>query len=119
MTICPCCGMEVDTPDVLVDESSATIVKGDERTKLSEMEMQAFLYIWGAYPRSVTRIDLYNHLYWHRGEADEPDMKMTDMWVHKLRQKINAVGLTIVSERPGRIRIFKEGQENGSNSKTA
>lgn len=47
-------------------------------------------------PHTVTRSALFAVLYVFRAEADEPDMKVIDVWICKVRRKLAPLGIEIM-----------------------
>ena len=96
MADCPCCGHALRTDqDIRIDMDGGFIVAKGEVTRLTESEFNIFLRLWKAKPRMVTREQLMSEAYWLRNDQDEPDIKIIDVMICKVRKKLLPLGVGI------------------------
>lgn len=96
MVDCPCCGASI-APDrgILIDRDGGFIVGNDSVVRLSDLEQQIFMAIWDASPRLLTKEKLMSDVYWRRQDAEEPDIKIIDVMVCKIRKRLAPLGVVI------------------------
>lgn len=112
MVACPCCSREItDDAGVLIDIDGGFIVANGEVARLPETEFNLFNFLWNAKPRLVSREQLMSDAYWLRHDVDEPDIKIIDVFICKIRKKLEPLGVSIdtVWGRGYRILPRKEG----------
>lgn len=92
---CPVCGGVIhDDGRVLVDRGGLKVMAGSQEATLTRSEMLTFLALWRERPRVVSHHRLLDATV-PPGRDDERDDKILDNWIHKLRRKLNPVGITI------------------------
>lgn len=100
MTVCACplCGQQVqDLPVSILPERGMVVANGRFAT-LTGSEMQVLEAIVRRAPAIATRAHLMDDLYALRA-GDEPLEKIIDVFVCKVRKKLSAVGVEIVTHR--------------------
>ncbi|MGV2188791.1 helix-turn-helix domain-containing protein [Agrobacterium vitis] len=96
MTVCPCCSAALPADDVVrVDLDGGFIVANAAVARLTETEFNLFLTLWGAKPRIVSKEQLMAKAYWLRTDEEEPEIKIIDVLVCKIRKKLTPLGVTI------------------------
>ncbi len=91
---CPSCGHEIDpSAEVRFDDEAGVITGRGRGAYLTKTEMEVIMVLRDRYPRVVSKASLIELLY--PIEADEPDMKIIDVFLCKIRQKIEGTGLGI------------------------
>ena len=94
--LCPCCRQALPaTDDLLIDEESGFVRRGDELAYLTVQEVAMFVALREAFPRLRSRDQLLADLYWHRHEGEEPAVKIVDVWICKLRKKLEPLRVEI------------------------
>lgn len=94
---CPCCGAPVDPLAVLVDMASGVVTLGGRTTHLTPAEVAIFDLLVKGYPTVTTRERIYDDLYTSRPECDWPEVKFVDVLICKLRRKLSAIDLEIIT----------------------
>jgi len=109
--LCPCCRQPVpDDEAVRIDMDGGFIVAGGGVTRLTEGEFNLFLMLWQKKPRLVTREQLMAEAYWLRSDMDEPEIKIIDVLVCKIRRKLAPLGLSIDTVWGRGYRILLKGE---------
>lgn len=91
---CPTCGHDIH-PDAAIrfDEECSIITSHGNFACLTETQMSVIIAIKDSWPRICTKEHLLRVLYLIR--SDEPDMKILDVFICKLRPKIKGLGFSI------------------------
>lgn len=92
---CPCCGRALPVDEQLRVDPAGIVVRRGRYATLTKQEQSLFLSLHGAAGRLRTREQLLSDLYWQ--EADEPEIKIIDVFVCKLRKKLKPLGVDIVT----------------------
>ncbi|MHB2265837.1 winged helix-turn-helix domain-containing protein [Aliihoeflea sp. PC F10.4] len=79
-----------------IDEAAGIIVNAGQFAVLTPQEKTLFQKLRSAGGRLVTRQSLLEELY--QLEAHEPEIKIVDVYVCKIRRKLKPLGLTILTE---------------------
>lgn len=91
--LCPCCGQPLpDTDDLRIDPSGI-VVRWGEYATLTRQEFDILEALRSAAPRMMTKEALLAALYQLR--SDEPEIKIIDVWICKLRKKLKPLGVNI------------------------
>lgn len=94
--LCPLCGSAiVDDERVLVDIEGGLIVSAGRVAQLTPQEFAMFIALWEARPRTLTKERLMAAIYGLKPDGDEPEIKIIDVFVCKLRPKIAGMGFAI------------------------
>lgn len=93
---CPLCGQAiVDDGRVLVDIEGGLVVAGGHVVQLTRQEFALFEALWRAKLRLQSKEQLLDALYGLLPEADMAEIKIIDVFVHKLRKKLKPTGVVI------------------------
>lgn len=85
---CPLCGAPIDGGRILVDAEGGLIAGGGHVVVLSQLEFAVFELLWSARPRVLSKERILDGLYGLLPDADEPEIKIIDIWVCKVRAKL-------------------------------
>jgi DNA-binding winged helix-turn-helix (wHTH) protein len=66
-----------------------------QRVKLSPTEVELLAAIIERKGRALTRDAAYDALYWRKVEEQKPEIKTIDVWIFKLRAKLEKLGYNI------------------------
>jgi DNA-binding response OmpR family regulator len=94
--ICPLCGGEVassETIRILPDQ--LMVASGDLSVALTPVEMDVLLALASAFPRKVDRGFIFDAVYWRRAGGEEPEDRIVDVYIHKLRRKMRTMPVQI------------------------
>jgi DNA-binding response OmpR family regulator len=93
-TLCPCCRQPLpESSDLLVDEEAGILIRGGRIAALTPQEASLFLSLRQVMPRIRTKEQLLSDLY--RIGDEEPLIKIIDVFVCKLRRKLQPLGVEI------------------------
>lgn len=93
---CPACGQIVpEDSGLVIDHDRAEIRFRGMVIQATSKEFAILAALVKARGRAVTKENLLKALYWDRWGKDEPEMKIIDVFVCKLRKKIKPAGLGI------------------------
>jgi len=81
-----------ETTDLIVDPSGIVVRRG-EYAVLTRQEHAIFTALHAASPRIRTKEQLLADVYW--SENDDPEIKIIDVWICKLRKKLQPLGVNI------------------------
>jgi len=104
---CPSCGHEI-APDAEVRfDDEAGIITGQGRAAyLTKTQMEFMMLLRDRFPRVISRDSAMEALY--MGGPDEPEIKIIDVFVCKIRQRIAGIGLDIETFRSRGFRLKYE-----------
>jgi DNA-binding response OmpR family regulator len=91
--LCPCCGQALPSDDELRIDDAGIIVRSGRFTLLTVQENAIFASLHAAKGRLRTKEQLLSDGYWQADE--EPEIKIIDVWVCKLRKKLRPLGVNI------------------------
>jgi len=94
---CPCCGAPVDPLAVLIDEANLTIAHRGDVAKLTPDQFRLFQLLLDTYPRPVERDRAFDLLYGARLDCDQPEPKILDIQVCKMRPRLEPLGLVVTT----------------------
>lgn len=90
---CPLCGSEIsEVPFTILKERGMVAVNGSA-VILPDLEAKCLSVLSEHFPRVVSTEKMMSELYWDRGE--EPEPKIVDVLVCKIRAKIKPLGVSI------------------------
>jgi len=90
---CPCCGQKLpDTDDLRIDEAGF-VVRGGQFAVLTQQEHALLSALIAAAPRMRSKEQLLSDLYWDK--HDEPEIKIIDVLICRLRKKAAPLGVSI------------------------
>lgn len=111
MADCPCCKQGIpDDGEVRIDLDGGFVVAHGAVARLTEGEFNLFLLLWQRRPRMVTREQLMSEAYWLRNDQDEPEMKIIDVLICKVRKKLSSIGIEIDTVWGRGYRILPKGE---------
>lgn len=92
---CPLCGSFIhDDGRVLVDLDAGLIVVGHQVAHLTRLELNMFSALWRNRPRTLSKEVLLTASV-EAGRDDDREIKLVDVVIHKLRKKLEPLGVTI------------------------
>jgi len=95
-TTCERCGQSVPGyGGIAFDPETGVVRFGADSVYLTNSERQVFGLLFRRSGAVVNRYALYDHLYSLKPECDWPDVKVVDVYVHKIRRKLRALGIEI------------------------
>lgn len=90
---CPCCGQPLpENSDMRIDEAGF-IVRAGRFATLTRQELTILLALKNVAPRVRSKEQLMADLYW--SENEDPEIKIIDVWICKLRKKLQPLGVVI------------------------
>ena len=111
---CPTCGQRLPRVTVRIDAGAQIVVASGRYTILTETEFLIFEALYTAPGKTATREMLANGIYSLRPN-DEPDLKILDVYICKIRRKIEGMGIEIRTVwGQGWRMIVHEGADNGA-----
>lgn len=90
---CPCCGQTLPVSDELIVDAGGIVVRRGRFATLTQNEHSILLSLQQAAPRIRSKEQLLVDLYWD--EHEEPEIKIIDVWICKLRKKLRPLGVKI------------------------
>lgn len=91
---CPTCGHEIALDaDVMFDEESGIITGNGKAAYLTKTQMEFMILLRDRFPRIVSKESAMDAIY--MGMADEPMIKIVDVYICKIRQRIAGIGVDI------------------------
>jgi DNA-binding response OmpR family regulator len=90
---CPCCGQTIPANADLRIDPAGIVVRQGRFAVLTRQEHTIFEALNKAFPKMRTREQLLTDLYWDKHE--EPEIKIIDVFVCKLRKKLKPLGVVI------------------------
>lgn len=97
---CPCCGQEApEMGNISFDPSTNQVFYGDHSLQVTASQFKVLTFLLAARGQIKSKDSIFDHLYWDRiADGDFPDEKIIDVYVCKLRPKLRAIGLNILTE---------------------
>ena len=93
MNCCPTCGQALRDDAMLRVDPAGIVVVGTRFARLTQKELSVLEALRAVAPRSRTKEQLLADVYW--ADHDEPEIKILDVYVCKLRKKLQPLGVTI------------------------
>lgn len=90
---CPCCGQPLPETGELRIDPAGIVVAGGRFAILTKQETAVLLALHQHRGRMRTKEQLLQDLYWL--ESEEPNIKIIDVWLCKLRKKLQPLGVVI------------------------
>jgi DNA-binding response OmpR family regulator len=90
---CPCCGRPLPDSDEVTLDPSGIVVRWGRFAALTVHEYEILQTLRQNAPRIMTKEALLSAVYQLRQE--EPELKIIDVWVCKLRKKLKPLGINI------------------------
>lgn len=90
---CPTCGQGLPDDDMLRVDDAGIVVRGGRFARLTKQEAGVFEQLRAASGKVLSKEALLANLYVH--EADEAEIKIIDVFVCKLRKKLQPLGVEI------------------------
>ena len=95
---CPCCGKAiVDDGRVLVDFDAGLVVGTGKIASLTGQEFALFSALWVARPKTFSKDQLLRATCADVTGNDDRDLKIVDVFVCKIRKKLDPLGITIAT----------------------
>jgi DNA-binding response OmpR family regulator len=91
--LCPVCGGPLPDSDLRLVPGENIAVRGGQAIRLTRREFQIFNRLNQSRFRIVHKADIMEAVYGSEGE--EPDWKILDQFLHRLRKKLVKLGLVI------------------------
>lgn len=92
---CPLCGAAIAPGRLLVDVEGGLLVGNGQVATLTRQESALFKALWSARPRTLSKEQLLDSIYGLLPDADEPEIKIIDVFVCKIRKKVDPLGFAI------------------------
>jgi DNA-binding response OmpR family regulator len=93
---CPSCGQPLpETEEITLVEERNTILYRGRPIKMIPPAFEVFKFLLQRKNRVVSKDVLYDLLFWRRAEAEEPEPKIVDVYICKLRRALEPHGLEI------------------------
>lgn len=92
---CPACGQELPDDDELRIDPAGIVVRRGRYAVLTRQEHALLEALRTVQPRHRTRQQLLSDLYWEGTDAEEPELKIIDVYVCKLRKKLKPLNVSI------------------------
>lgn len=93
MICCPLCGGPFENDGLVVLEDRGLIIAGDRMTTLTGRELELFMRLFSCRPRTLSNTELIEWMY--QLDHAEPQIKIIDVFVCKIRKKVKPLGVTI------------------------
>jgi DNA-binding response OmpR family regulator len=90
---CPCCRQPLPPISDLTVDQAGILVRNGRFASLTRQEFSVFEDLRSSFPRLRSQEQLLTSLYWDRPE--EPEVKIIDVFICKIRKKIDPLGLQI------------------------
>ncbi len=93
---CPLCGSNYEGhKGIYISDDSYEIVVDGVRIKLTRRQTQALAGLVKVYPRVARKEFLMDYIYGNEPEADEPELKIIDVFMCKIRKILEPLGYGI------------------------
>jgi DNA-binding response OmpR family regulator len=93
--ICPVCGMGHMDPGIVIVPSAGVVSRNGQQVRLGTRMMELFMILHRRAGMIIERETLMDQLY--QLKPDEPDMKVIDVMVCKLRRALQPLGMKIIT----------------------
>ena len=90
---CPTCGQDYHADEVCVDPDTGIVYYQDKSAQLTHTEAKLMEALVRAMPRLLDRDQLMGAMY--EGRIEDPDWKIVDVFICKVRKKLKGTGLDI------------------------
>ena len=115
-SLCPCCGASIiNDGRVLIDAESGIIIANGYLAALTKTEMEIFTLLWEVRPRVLSQENLLKKLYWQGSVDEEPEVKIIDVFVCKIRKQIAEMPISLETVWGRGYRIKLLGEDNVKN----
>ncbi|HWY14413.1 MAG TPA: winged helix-turn-helix domain-containing protein [Rhizomicrobium sp.] len=95
---CPACHQPLPDFDGLsANPDTHEVIFRGQRARLSGTEYRFFTILYERRGRIIDKGVLYDMIYAALPDCDQPDAKLVDIWVCKLRRKLRPIGVEIVT----------------------
>jgi DNA-binding response OmpR family regulator len=92
---CPLCGgIIAEDGRVLVDMDAGLVVSGHQVAQLTRTEFETFSALWRNRPRTLSK-EVLLAASADIGHDDDRELKLVDVMIHKLRKKLQPLGVEI------------------------
>ena len=91
---CPTCGKPLDFEGYRLEAEAGIVIGGGKFAALTRRETAIFELLWTRPGRVFTRSQIFDDLY-SLLAGDGPEEKILDVYICKLRKKLNGLGLSI------------------------
>lgn len=93
---CAHCGQPLPAPgDVRIDPDQRIVARGELSVRLTTQQFEAFAALYAARGHALRKTTLYQRLFFYRTEREEPEPKILDVVVCRLRALLKPLGITI------------------------
>jgi two-component system cell cycle response regulator CtrA len=90
---CPTCGSPLPTDLLAIDREAGIIVSGGSFAYLTKQEFEIFITLYDARGRVLSKEALLAAI--APDIDEEPEIKIVDVFVCKIRKKLNGLGLSL------------------------
>lgn len=118
MDCCPTCRQALRVSrDLRIDVEAGILIRNGRFTMLEPRELELFEALWSSIGKLRTKEQLMTDLYWLRTDNDEPDAKIVDVLICKIRRKLKLIGVEIQTIRGKGYRLLPviEGSDHDRN----
>jgi DNA-binding winged helix-turn-helix (wHTH) protein len=92
---CPTCGHALEPTDLVFDEGRNSITRQGETVRLTGDEFRFARILFTRAPAVVEKDSIYQAMFAHRHFDEQPEPKIIDVYVCKIRRKIAPLALLI------------------------
>lgn len=104
MDNCPTCGGKISADELIRFDAESNVIVGNGRAAvLTDTEMELMLVLKDAWPRVTSKDQILARMYSLKHE--EPETKIVDVFVCKVRKKIKGLGVSIKTEWGSGLRL--------------
>jgi DNA-binding response OmpR family regulator len=89
---CPLCGSPIQTPELILGPDYGAVIRDKQVVMLTPKEYALFDCLHRARTSVVSKDRLMESMY---GDGDEPDWKILDQFLHRMRKKLVKLGISI------------------------
>ena len=102
--LCPSCRHEIAPDAKVIFDDEAGIITGSGRAAyLTPKQMEFMILLRAKFPETLLKGNAMDAIY--MGSADEPETKILDTFVCKIRQRIAGIGIVIGTVRGQGFRL--------------